>query len=187
VTLQLPALSLVTLLLSASLGHPIRALFHQLTRCVDTHGIGSARITNRPSFWRDEDALWNTGTVERIDPGTPQFEIYWAHYDPLHHVVLIAQIGNEYGDTVYAVTAMRYAFARADLSDSLPIRGLRLGETRDQVKRDFGSGYRYDMCGENQYFYELTMPYKGGSMLAAFILTFEHGRLSKFIQLSLER
>ena len=181
------ALFLASLFAGVAAPHfPIRTLFHELTRCADGKLIQSAPWTKRPSAWRDQNALWNTGTEERIDPGTPQFETYHAHYDPVHHAVLIAQVGNEYGDTVYALTPKPYPFPQADLSKALPIVGLQLGESLRQVEREFGSGYRRDACGLEQHYYGVDTQYKGSNMLVAFILTFQHERLAKFIWLSLE-
>ena len=165
---------------------PIRTLFHELTQCANRKLVDNAPSKRRRSAWRDQSRLWNTGTVERIDPGTSQFETYHAHYDPVHRAVVIDQAGNEYGDTVYALTRKPYPFAHTDLSNALPMAGLRLGERLAQVQRAFGPGYRRDACGLEQHYYIVVTPYKGNNILAAFILTFQQGRLAKFILLSTE-
>ena len=163
--------------LAAQAPHPTEMLFQRFSSCLghslfrDAAKYAGIDLKGR---WRDDARYWRTGDPDFVNanPNDGRYEVYRAEYDRVRHIVVIKHDMYE-GAEVIVSAGGPFSFSNADLSDAIPIRGLSLGQTKLQVERVLGRGFRQDRCGKEQYYYY--------SQAASFlVLTYYAGRLVQF-------
>lgn len=106
------------------------------------------------------------------NPNDGRYEVFRAQYDGVRHILILKHDMYEDAEVIVAA-AGPFSFSSADLRNVIPIKGLQLGQTRSQVERVLGRGFREDHCGMEQYYYR--------SPTASFlVLTYKSGKLIRF-------